>query len=258
MSNEPPTYEDLKNKFETLKSTLNEAHPLRQRLHRSLSWFKRACDEDTTQDQYRNHARCIFLWIAFNAAYAIDRDPRTESDHHRRSESDRFCEFLRLLIALDCRRIYRVVSSDLRSWISDLISNEYVFQKFWDNPDSETMWEQYDRDIEDVNELLKCGSDAYSAVSENELRKPLKELLDRVFSRLYVLRNQLMHGFATAGGFMNRRQAQTGAAILDVLVPIFLDNMTDYPDSFSGRVPYAVSDDNRNAGRRRGQRAGSP
>ncbi len=228
MSNEPPTYEVLTNKFETLKSTLNKDHPLRQRLHRSLSWFKRACDEDTTQDQYRNHARCIFLWIAFNAAYAIDRDPRMESDHDRRSEPDRYCDFLRLLIALDCRRIYTVVSSDLQSWISDLISNEYVFRRFWDKRDRETMWEQYDRDIKDVDKLLKYGSDAYYNVSVKELRKPLKELLDKVFSRLYVLRNQLMHGFATAGGFMNRRQAQTGAAILDVLVPIFLDNMMDH------------------------------
>ena len=103
-----------------------------------------------------------------------------------------------------------------------------LFRRFWDKRDRETMWEQYDRDIKDVDKLLKYGSDAYYNVSVKELRKPLKELLDKVFSRLYVLRNQLMHGFATAGGFMNRRQAQTGAAILDVLVPIFLDNMMDH------------------------------
>ena len=250
MSNETPTSEDLTNKFKTLKSTLNEDHPLRQRLHRSLSWFKRACDEDKPEDQYRDHARCIFLWIAFNAAYAIDRD--------RRSEPDRCREFLSLLIALDCRRIYTVVSSDLHSWISDLISNEYVFQRFWDDPDNEKMWKQFECDIEEVNKLLKYGSDAYCDVSVEELRKPLRKLLDEVFGRLFVLRNQLMHGFATAGGFMNRRQAQSGAAILDVLVPIFLDNMMDHPDRFSGRVPYAVSEDNRNARSRRGQRAGSP
>lgn len=71
------------------------------------------------------------------------------------------------------------------------------------------------------------------------------KLLANVFNRLFVLRNQLMHGSATESGFMNSRQVECGARILEVLVPTFLDIMLDNPHENWGTVPYAVSEENR-------------
>ena len=44
---------------------------------------------------------------------------------------------------------------------------------------------------------------------------------------------------------MNSRQVESGARILEVLMSIFLDIMLDLPNEDWGRVPYAVSEENR-------------
>ena len=49
-----------------LKATQDiHEEPSRVRLHRAISWLTRAAQENDDPD-----ARFIFLWIAFNAAYA--------------------------------------------------------------------------------------------------------------------------------------------------------------------------------------------
>ena len=50
-----------------------------------------------------------------------------------------------------------------------------------------------------------------------------------VFDRLYVLRNQLVHGGATWNSSVNRAQVRDGAAILGFLLPVFVDLMMDNP-----------------------------
>ena len=50
-------------------------------------------------------------------------------------------------------------------------------------------------------------------------------LLSIVLDRLYVLRNQLVHGGATWVGKTNRAQVKDGASILRTLVPIVLEVM---------------------------------
>ena len=62
---------------------------LRLRLHRAISWIKRAerCADDD------NDSRFIFLWISLNAAYATDERSVTEMEHLR--------GFLELIVDLD-------------------------------------------------------------------------------------------------------------------------------------------------------------
>ena len=62
-----------------------------------------------------------------------------------------------------------------------------------------------------------------------------------VFDRLYVLRNQLVHGGATWNGDVNRQQVRDGAAILSFLVPLVLELMMDHPELELGDVLYPVS-----------------
>ena len=93
------------------------------RTHRALSWLQRAEQEAADQD-----ARFIFLWIAFNAAYANEIH-----DHAEFSERRLFLHFLDRLVNGDPQqRLYQLVWEQFPKSIRLLIDNEYVFQPFWD------------------------------------------------------------------------------------------------------------------------------
>src|SRR3546814_16468963 len=63
----PLHHENLKAKQRELRGNFPE--PLTPRVHRALSWLRRAEAEQTDED-----VRFILLWIGFNAAYAGDVD----------------------------------------------------------------------------------------------------------------------------------------------------------------------------------------
>ena len=81
--------------------------------------------------------------------------------------------------------------------------------------------------------------------SERRFRRALEErdtvrVLRLVFDRLYVLRNQIVHGGATWNSQVNRDQVRDGAAILAFLMPVFVDVMMDNPHEDWGRPFYPV------------------
>ena len=67
-------------------------------------------------------------------------------------------------------------------------------------------------------------------------------VLSFVYDRLYVLRNQLVHGGSTWNSSINRAQVRDGAAILGFLLPVFVDIMMDNPTENWGRPFYPVID----------------
>ena len=69
------------------------------------------------------------------------------------------------------------------------------------------------------------------------------DVLVKLFDRLYVLRNQLMHGCATRSGTLNRRQVEQGERVLRFLIPLFLDIMMDNPGEDWGELSYPVRGD---------------
>ena len=158
--------------LETLKAkiaTLSNVPALQHRLHRSLSWLERADFEDDAD------AQCVFLWIAFNAAYAIDR----KAEGGQASEQQQRGRYFGRIVLLDPEnRICRRVVGDLRDSVRDLVSNPYVFRGFWDCLTEERFdWEawskreQFDEGVEFFERLLRrrpiqgteaqsCGSDS--------------------------------------------------------------------------------------------------
>lgn len=87
--------------YETLKTRQRAErhahHPnLALRVHRALSWLHRA-EQLASGDA--EDGRFIFLWIAFNAAYATEIDER-----YRLSEQATFRAFLQKLADLDAAR----------------------------------------------------------------------------------------------------------------------------------------------------------
>lgn len=188
------------------------------RIHRSISWVKRA-----TQEADDPAAAFLFYWIAFNAAYG------GESEYL--GERDAFETFFIRLCRLDGgKRIYDIVWSDFPGPIRLFMENRYVFAPFWahvnDAKDTENWEERFN------------GSKIrfYSALKSNDTAL----VLSLLFDRLYVLRNQLIHGGSTWGSKVNRDQLRDGSAILQNLVPIMIDLMMDAPTADWGTPMYPV------------------
>ncbi len=67
-------------------------------------------------------------------------------------------------------------------------------------------------------------------------------ILTLIFDRLYVLRNQILHGGATWNSSVNRAQVRDGAAIMGFLIPLFVKVMMDHPNQPWGANYYPVMD----------------
>ena len=71
-------------------------------------------------------------------------------------------------------------------------------------------------------------------------RRDTATILSILFDRLYVLRNQLVHGGATWNSSVNRQQVHDGAAVLGSFLPVFIDIMMDQADADWGAPYYPV------------------
>ena len=65
-------------------------------------------------------------------------------------------------------------------------------------------------------------------------------VLGIVFDRLYVLRNQLVHGGANWNSRANRGQVKDGANIMSEVVPIVVELMLDHSELDFGDILYPV------------------
>ena len=187
--------------------------PLTLRVHRALSWLRRAEAEEADED-----VRFILLWIGFNAAYAGDVGLALGVESQR--ERDVFMRFFTTLVGFDNRhRIYDTVWQRFPQEIRVLLDNRYVFAPFWHHhngmPGFADWKDRLERERHAVNAALG--------------RHDTATLLSLLFGRLYVLRNQLVHGGATWNSDVNRAQVRDGAALLGCLLPLFIDLMMDNP-----------------------------
>ena len=71
-------------------------------------------------------------------------------------------------------------------------------------------------------------------------RMDTKKVIAVMFDRLYVLRNQLVHGGSTWNSAVNRSQISDGTKILGLVVPIVIHLMMEQPNQFWGDPCYPV------------------
>lgn len=198
-----------------------QQHPnLSLRVHRALSWLNRAEQADDEDGRF------IFLWIAFNAAYATEID-----ESLRLSEQGTFKAFLEKLCGLDKdKRIDALVWKEFSGSIRVLLDNPYVFGSFWDYQNgkiSEDAWKEH---------FAAGKRTAQLALGSGNT--PL--LLGVVFNRIYTLRNQLIHGGATWDSAVNRNQVRDCVRLMEKLVPLIIELMMDNPGTLWGDASYPV------------------
>jgi len=215
------TFSSLKEKQRSIRSGFSSDVGLR--VHRCLSWLNRA---EQASDDF--DAAFIFYWISFNAAYAEEIGEATII-----GERSAFDGFFRKLIELDSdNQIYDAIWDKFSQSIRLFLDNQYIFQPFWKHQnhiDGYEDWkERFDKSKRRFN----------SALANHDTRA----VLGMLFDRLFVLRNQLVHGGATWNSSVNRDQVRDGARILGFLVPIFVDLMMDNPDMNWGLPYYPVVD----------------
>ena len=104
----------LKDKLHAKSESLEK--PSRVRLHRAISWLARAESESDDQD-----AQFIFLWIAFNAAYAREFGFEESSRQQLR-------EFFAKLLPVDPNHMLRtLLFKEFSSTAQMLIGSTFVF-----------------------------------------------------------------------------------------------------------------------------------
>lgn len=189
------------------------------RIHRAISWLARAELETGDFD-----AQFLFLWISFNAAYA--RELGTET-----VEREKLMDFLDGLLAVDTtKQIYHVLFERYSGPIRMLVENRFVFEPFWRalrDHDASGRWE---------TQFASSKKASFASIMAGDTRR----VMSIVFDRLYVLRNQLVHGGATWNSRINRAQVRDGAAIMLSLMPLLIGIMIDHSDLVLGPINYPV------------------
>ncbi|TDR55995.1 hypothetical protein DFP85_105169 [Halomonas ventosae] len=189
------------------------------RIHRALSWLARAelCDDED--------GRFIFLWIAFNAAYANDLGEMQVT------QGRLLGKFLKRLDALDDQgRLHQLVWSRYPGAIRILLDNRYVFQPFWDHQNGQAGSEDWEA------KFTSAKRAAHASLASQDTGT----VLSIVFQRLYTLRNQLIHGGATWGSSVNREQLRDANNIMGDAVPVIIEILLDNTDKLWGDACYPV------------------
>lgn len=210
-------YSTLKEKQRLKRDGFSESLSLR--VHRALSWLKRAelCEDDD--------GCFIFLWIAFNAAYAND------TGDHRIDESKRHKEFLKRITELDSDNLLQdILWKKYSDAIRVLLNNQYVYQPFWN----------YHNKIEGYDNWEQTFAGAMKKSTSAIMSKDNATVLQIVFSRLYTLRNQMMHGGATWNSSVNRQQIKDAKNILESIVPTVIHIMMQNDTEFWAEACYPV------------------
>ena len=198
----------------------NRADELNLRLHRSLSWLKKAENSQDDMD-----IQFITLWISFNAIYA------KEFKRERTADRETFNQFIAEICRLDKEKaIYKIIWQRFPQNIRVMLDNRYVFQPFWDfhnDKITEKAWR------EDFN---KANKKAFTALASQDTY----DILLVVFDRLYTLRNQLVHGGATYDSQINRLQIKDGCQILLALIPAIIEIVLNNSNNDWGKPFYPV------------------
>lgn len=206
----------LKDQLRARRDTMDSAHATR--LHRAISWLQ--CADKYNDD---HDIGFITLWIAFNACYGADDD--AESLGERAS----FARFIKQLVELDAdKKIYNCLWMNYSKFVKALINNQYVYAPFWKSQRA-------------GDEAWKASFEKSKKLAMNALSaKDTALLLEIILDRLYVLRNQLIHGGATYQSQVNRDQVQDGRRMLAELLPIFIKIMLDSDEKDWGPIYFPV------------------
>ncbi len=163
---------------------------------------------------------------SFNAAYSDGGD----LDGEQLNERQRFRGFVAKLLEGDHDDLlYRAVWRDEARPICLFVENRYVYSPFWKF--------QHGRGGIDWETSFESGKIVFDEALHGGDTATVPSFL---FDRLYMLRNQLIHGGATWNSSVNREQLESGVRSLGAILPAMADIMMTYPLEEWGRPFFPV------------------
>lgn len=210
--------QDVVDYYSENKMSFDES--FRIRIHRALSWFKKAKDLNLKGELDLSF---ITMWIGFNSAYGRELSAAFKSEHVLISE------FFDKILEQDTKHeISDILWQQSKNAVLSLIQNRFTFEKYWHfvngNMD-DSNWE---------DSLSKSIIKAKRLVAE----KDTSVMLSMVLGRLYTLRNQLLHGGATFESMLNRPQIEDALQLMFEIFPVIVQLMMEAPDKEIWGKPY--------------------
>ena len=194
--------EELRARFRKIPKADRDANQdFAIRVWRALSWLERA--ESVPKDDIEG--RFISCWIGFNALYG-----RLDDDNKPWGDRESLGTFLAKIWRLDEAGSLRRVLGKRQNPVLNLINNKFISSTYW-----------HDGDAPARRKITKEVRRAILAFPKHD-QLPLLQML---FERLYVLRNQVFHGASTKGSYLNRRTLSVSGNILMDLLPACLELM---------------------------------
>ena len=105
-----------------------------------------------------------------------------------------------------------------------------MFHDFWNHQRGQLEAADWRRRFEQANARARRALE----------RQDVETVLAVVLSRIYTLRNQLMHGGATWNSRVNREQVRDCGTFMGKLVPLMIEVMMDHPDTPWGDAVFPV------------------
>ena len=203
---------------------------LKDRLLRARSWLDVAFDleHNAQQKHVPNQTIFIYRFISLNALYG--RRQYEGSKTLTRQDFESFWKNILILDKENQRIGGNLLANGLKEcrqqWLS-LIDNEFLDNGYWRTPiHRENFKRKYHLEV--MESLDSFGHREY------------KELLNNIFSRIVVLRNQIFHGCATYGpASKGLKSVEAANPVLRELVPVFYKLMDQHGHIVSWpKIPY--------------------
>ena len=111
-----------------------------------------------------------------------------------------------------------------------LLQHPYVIHDFWNSHNGTLPTNDWKVRFADANRAAQVALGKHDTVT----------VLNVVLSRIYTLRNQLIHGGATWRSGVNRDQLRDCVNFMGKLVPLIIEIMMDHPETLWGEACYPV------------------
>ena len=167
-----------------------EEQSLADRLRRSLSWARRAA----AAERY-SQLRFVFLWIALNSLYGR----RHYADRTLRDRDD-FRDFVERIERIDAEPgKLKAVAKRIEIDALEIVANPFLHNEYWRGERRDFRAAQTGVGTEEPARLLNC-----------------------LFPRLLLLRNQIFHGSASEGTGRQEWALKPALRVLEALLSVFI------------------------------------
>ncbi|MDA8031790.1 MAG: HEPN domain-containing protein, partial [Alphaproteobacteria bacterium] len=196
------------------------------RIERALSWLEHAekCVSERDWD-----IAFISYWISYNALYA-NYELRTKNDEE--AVQKKFNEdILKYERGKNLFEVHKMLVKK-REVVEGIVRHPLLCQSHWEHLHSKKYggkekgggWKD---DLKNDNTGLSSNYDRLAdGIHDTDAGR---EILSLLFGRIYVLRNQMIHGGARHGGEVNVSQVARCTKIMVFLIPLFIRTMMENP-----------------------------